>query len=211
MRSPSGSVGRRPSGDQRHRPWAESGGRRLDAPDFDGPRKTLYNRFVRWAAKGVWALDPIARAIRTHVLSAQRIHSDDTTAPVLAKLKTVTGRLWTLVRDDRPFGGEDPPAAFFEYTRARAGEYPQRHLADYVGIMPADAFAGYNAFYDARRRPGPVIEAACWSHWRRQFFDLAKLTTAPIATEAVRRIDELFEIERTINGKTAAEPPRRPS
>ena len=125
--------------------------------------------------------------------------------PVLAKLKTVTGRLWTYVRDDRPFGGKDPPAAFFEYSRTRAGEYPQRHLADYVGIMQADAFAGYNALYDARRRPGPIIEAACWSHWRRQFFDLAKLTTAPIATEAVRRIDELFEIERTINGKTAAE------
>jgi transposase len=88
---------------------------------------------------------------------------------------------------------------------ARAGEYPQRHLADFVGIMQADAFAGYNALYDARRRPGPIIEAACWSHWRRQFFDLAKLTTAPIATEAVRRIDELFEIEQTINGKTAAE------
>ena len=153
----------------------------------------------------VVALDPIVQAIRTHVLSAQRIHSDDTTVPVLAKLKTVTGRLWTYVRDDRPFSGEDPPAAFFEYSRTRAGEYPQRHLADYVGIMQADAFAGYNALYDARRRPGPIIEAACWSHWRRQFFDLAKLTKAPIATEAVRRIDELFEIERTINGKTAAE------
>jgi len=153
----------------------------------------------------VVALDPIVQAIRTHVLSAQRIHSDDTTVPVLAKLKTVTGRLWTYVRDDRPFGGKDPPAAFFEYSRTRAGEYPQRHLADYAGIMQADAFAGYNALYDARRRPGPIIEAACWSHWRRQFFDLAKLTTAPIAAEAVRRIDELFEIERTINGKTAAE------
>jgi transposase len=153
----------------------------------------------------VVALDPIVQAIRTHVLSADRIHSDDTTVPVLAKLKTVTGRLWTYVRDDRPFGGRDPPAAFFEYSRTRAGEYPQRHLADYVGIMQADAFAGYNALYDARRRPGPIIEAACWSHWRRQFFDLAKLAKAPIATEAVRRIDEVFEIERTINGKTAAE------
>jgi transposase len=70
--------------------------------------------------------------------------------------------------------------------------------------MQADAFAGYNALYDARRRPGPITEAACWSHWRRQFFDLEKLAKAPIAAEAVRRIDELFEIERTINGKTPA-------
>ncbi len=153
----------------------------------------------------VVALDPIVQAIRTHVLSAERIHSDDTTVPVLAKLKTVTGRLWTYVRDDRPFGGKDPPAAFFEYSRTRAGEYPQRHLSDYVGIMQADAFPGYNALYDARRRPGPIIEAACWTHWRRPFFDLAKLAKAPIAAEAVRRIDELFEIERTINGKMPAE------
>ena len=127
------------------------------------------------------------------------------TVPVLAKLKTVTGRLWTYVRDDKPFGGKDPPAAFFEYSRTRAGEHPQKHLADYVGIVQADAFAGYNALYDARRRPRPIIEAACWSHWRRQFFDLAKLAKAPIAAEAVRRIDELFEIERMINGKTPAE------
>src|SRR5450631_235479 len=153
----------------------------------------------------VIALDPIVQVIRAHVLRAERIHSDDTTVPVLAKLKTVTGRLWTYVRDDRPFGGRDPPAAFFEYSRTRAGEYPQKHLVDYVGIMQADAFAGYNALYDARRRPGPITEAACWSHWRRQFFDLAKLAKAPIAAEAVRRIDELFEIERTINGKAPAE------
>jgi transposase len=86
-------------------------------------------------------------------LRAERIHADDTTVPVLAKLKTVTGRLWTYVRDDQPFGGKDPPAAFFEYSRTRVGEHPQKHLVDYVGIMQADAFAGYKALYDARRRP----------------------------------------------------------
>jgi transposase len=139
------------------------------------------------------------------VLQADRIHADDTTVPVLAKMKTVTGRFWTYVRDDRPFGGADPPAAFFEYSRSRAGEHPQQHLADYVGIMQADAFAGYNALYEARRRPGPIIEAACWSHWRRQFFDLAKERKSPIAAEAVGRIDALFELERMINGKTPSE------
>ena len=158
-----------------------------------------------WVGACVVVLDPIVQALRAHVLSAERIHTDDTTVPVLAKLKTVTGRLWTYVRDDQPFGGLDPPAAFFEYSRSRAGEYPQKHLADYVGIIQADAFAGYNALYDVRRRPGPITEAACWSHWRRQLFDLAKLAKAPIAAEAVRRIDELFEIERTINGKMPAE------
>ena len=150
----------------------------------------------------VVALDPIVQALKAHVLSAERIHADDTTVPVLARLKTVTGRIWTYVRDDRPFGGQDPPAAFFEYSRSRAGEYPQKHLAGFVGVMQADAFSGYSALYEARRRPAPIIEAACWSHGRRNFFDLAKLNKAPIAVEAVRRIDELFEIERTINGKT---------
>ena len=123
------------------------------------------------------------------------------TVPVLAKLKTITGRIWTYVRDDRPFGGKVPPAAIFYYSRTRAGEYPRAHLAGWAGIMQADAYAGYNELYEARRRPAPIQEAACWAHGRRKFFELAKLAKAPIACEAVRRIDELFEIEREINGR----------
>lgn len=150
----------------------------------------------------VVALDPIIEAIRIHVMSAERIHADDTTVPVLAKLKTVAGRIWTYVRDDRPFGGTDPPAALFYYSRNRAGEHPQSHLAGYVGLMQADAFDGYNQLYKAQRKPASILEAACWSHGRRKFFELAKSGEGPIASEAVRRIDILFEIERTINGKT---------
>jgi transposase len=149
----------------------------------------------------VVALDPLIDAIRIHVMSAERIHADDTTVPVLAKMKTVLGRIWTYVRDDRPFGGSDPPAALFYYSRNRAGEHPQGHMAGYVGLMQADAFNGYNDLYRANRKPAPVLEAACWSHGRRKFFDLAKTGEAPIAAEAVRRIDELFAIERAINGK----------
>jgi transposase len=151
------------------------------------------------------ALGPIVEAIGQHVLSAERIHADDTTVPVLAKGKTSTGRLWTYVRDDRPFGGADPPAALFRYSPSRAGEYPREHLASYVGIMQADAFAGFNALYGGRRKPAPITEAACWSHGRRKLFDLAKLDKAPIAVEAVRRMDEIFAIERTILGRTPAE------
>jgi len=110
----------------------------------------------------VVALDPIVQAIRAHVLRAERIHADDTTVPVLAKLKTVTGRLWTYVRDDQPFGGKDPPAAFFEYSPTRAGEHPQKHLIDYVGIMQADAFAGFTMRFmtrddDLDRSPKPRV------------------------------------------------------
>ncbi len=151
------------------------------------------------------ALEPIVQALRDHVLRAERIHSDDTKVPVLAKMKTVTGRLWAYVRDDRPFGGQDPPAAFFEYSRNRAGEHPQRHLAGYAGIMQADAYQGYGKLYEPDRMPAPIMEAGCWAHWRRDFFDLAKDGKSPIAAEAVLRIDELFEIERAINGKSSAQ------
>jgi len=124
---------------------------------------------------------------------------------VLAKMKTVTGRIWVYLRDDRPFGGRDPPAAFYEYSPSRHGEYPRGHLEGWAGVMQADAFAGFNELYDGARKPGPVIEVPCWSHARRKFFDLAKLAKAPIAREAVCRIDELFAIERDINGKSPHE------
>jgi Transposase IS66 family len=92
------------------------------------------------------------------------------TVPVLAKMKTITGRLWAYVRDDRPFGGKDPPAAFFQYSRSRAGEYPRTHLAGWVGIMQADAFAGFNELYAGTRQPAPITEAACWAHYLESDF-----------------------------------------
>src|SRR5436305_15147712 len=121
---------------------------------------------------------PLVEAIRAHVFAAERIHADDTTVPVLAKGKTRTGRLWVYVRDDRPFGGRDPPAAAFFYSPDRGGEHPERHLANYVGLMQADAYAGFNQLYETARKPGPIIEAACWAHARRKFFDLARLQKA---------------------------------
>jgi transposase len=163
------------------------------------------------------ALRPIFERLEAYVLTAERLHGDDTTVPVLAKGKTRTGRCWVYVRDDRPFGGPAPPAAVFYYSRDRAGEHPQRHLAKYAGILQADAYSGYNKLYEGDRRPGPIQEAACWVHARRKFFVLADLATSarrkaqgktaavisPIAFDAVRRIDALFDIEREINGKNA--------
>jgi len=149
---------------------------------------------------GVAVLSPLTEPIRRHVFAAERVHGDDTTVPLQAPGKTITARLWTYVRDDRPFAGPDPPAAVFFYSRHRAGEHPARHLASYAGILQADAYAGFGELYDGRRKPGPITEAACRSHGRRHFFELADLRKAPLAVEAVRRIDELFAIERTING-----------
>ena len=162
-------------------------------------------------------LAPLLRRLEAHVFAAERLHGDDTTVPVLAAGKTDTGRCWVYVRDDRPFGGQDPPAAMFYYSRDRGGEHPARHLASYAGILQADAYGGYNKLYEPERKPGPIVEAGCWVHARRPFFVLADVAAnarrkaqgktasvlSPLAVEAVRRIDTLFDIERTINGQSA--------
>ena len=119
---------------------------------------------------------------------------------MLAKNKCRASSLRAHVRDDRPFGGKAAPAVLLYYSPNREGEHPQRQLAKYTGIMQVDAYSGYNALYVAGRQPGPIIEAACWAHGRRKLFELARLRKMPIAIEAVRRIDELFAIERDING-----------
>lgn len=158
-----------------------------------------------WVGACAATLMPMVEAIRAHVFAAERIHADDTTVPVMAKGKTRTGRLWTYVRDDRPFGGSAAPAAALFYSPDRGGEHPGQHLANYAGLMQADAYAGFNKLYHPSRKPGPVTEAACWAHARRKFFDLARLKKAPIAIEAVKCIDALFAIEREINGLTSQE------
>jgi len=153
-----------------------------------------------WVGASTATLAPLFTLLQAHVMAAERLHGDDTTVPVLARGKTITGRLWTYVRDDRPFGGPAPPAAIFYYSRDRGGEHPQRHLAGYRGILQADAYAGFNDLYSEARKPDPVTQALCWAHGRRNFFQLAELAKAPVAIEAVQRIDAIFDIERTING-----------
>jgi transposase len=155
-----------------------------------------------WVGAAAATLMPLVAAVQAHVLAGARIHADDTPVPVLAKGKTRTGRLWTYVRDDRPFGGTDPPAAAFFYSADRGGVHAERHLAGWAGLMQADAYAGFGRLYEAGRKPGPIVEAACWAHARRKLFDLAQLSQAPIAIDAVARIDALFALEREINGAT---------
>jgi transposase len=160
-------------------------------------------------------LKPLHALIEAHVLTATRLHGDDTTVPLLARGGTKTARLWTYVRDDRPFGGAAPPAVVFKFSRDRASEHPTGHLKGWKGILQADAYAGYNDLYRGDRKPGPILPALCWSHARRKFFELADIDgnirkgkdsneISPIALEAVKRIDALFEIERELNGQNAA-------
>jgi transposase len=159
-------------------------------------------------------LRPLHELIRAHVFAGERVHGDETPVPVLAKHQCRKGRLWTYVRDDKPFAGPAPPAAVFFYSRDRTAEHPERHLAGYAGILQADAYAGFNRLYDADRKGGPITEASCWAHGRRKFFELADVAAkargqlsvlAPLAVEAVKRIDAIFDIEREINGRSIEE------
>ncbi|MGO6709296.1 IS66 family transposase [Rhizobium leguminosarum] len=162
------------------------------------------------------ALKPLHGLIEAHVLAAERLHGDDTTVPILAKGKTDIGRIWTYVRDDRPFGGQSPPAALYYASRDRRQEHPERHLKSFTGILQADAYGGYNPLFKVDRDPLPLTQALCWAHSRRKFFVLADIASnakrgknaaafSPVALETVKRIDALFDIEREINGLAADE------
>jgi hypothetical protein len=162
------------------------------------------------------ALAPIHALIERHVLDGGRLHGDDTTVPLLARGGTKTARLWTYVRDDRPWDGGAPPAAVFKFSTDRRKEHPTRHLAGWNGVLQSDVYGGYNDLYLADRSPGPVRSALCWSHARRKFFELADIKAiarkgrsvaeeiSPIALDAVTRIDAIFAVEREINGLSAA-------
>lgn len=153
-----------------------------------------------WVGQVTVALAPLVQRIEDHVRAGSRIHADDTPVPVLAKGKTRTGRLWTVVRDDRPFAGPAPPAAAYFYSPDRSGCHAEAYLESYAGIMQADAFSGFGRLYRPGREAGAIVEAACWAHARRKLFELAELRKAPMAIEAVKRIDALFEIERALGG-----------
>lgn len=161
------------------------------------------------------ALAPIHALIRAHVLAAKRLHADDTTVPLLAKGGTTTARLWTYLRDDRPFAGGAPPAALYYFSTDRRMEHPTKHLAGWTGILQADAYGGYNELYGADHKPSPALSALCWSHARRKFFELADIKStarkgkkvseeiSPVALEAVKRFDAIFDVERELNGLEA--------
>jgi transposase len=152
-----------------------------------------------WVGRSVALLDPLVAALRKEVVASDVLHGDDTPVPVLApgRGSTKTGRLWTYVRDGRPHGSKEPPAAVFFYSPDRKGEHPQIHLKNFKGILHADGYAGFNTVFET----GRVTEAACWAHVRRKFFDVHAANGSPIAKEALDRIGALYGIEAGIRGK----------
>src|SRR5690348_16825631 len=151
-----------------------------------------------WVGATSAALSPLIDALAADVMASDTLHVDDTPVPVLAPGtgKTKTGRLWTYVRDERPFAGVRPPAALFFYSPDRKGEHPRAHLKDFRGVIHADGYAGFNELFAGNR----VVEAACWAHARRKFFDVHAANGSPIAKEALERIGKLYEVEKEIQG-----------
>jgi transposase len=155
-----------------------------------------------WVGEAASLLDPLVGVLGRYVLAAGKLHADDTPVPVLAPGhgRTRTGRLWAYVRDDRPAAGPDPPAVVYRYSPDRKGERPQSHLASFAGILQADGYSGFTPLY----ADGRVVEAACWAHARRKYYDVYASDRSPTAAGALRRIGLLYAIEREIRGERPA-------
>ena len=161
---------------------------------LDLDRSTLAD----WVGKSTALLEPLADAIGRHVLAAEAIFADDTPVQMLAPGtgKTRTSRLWTYARDERPWAGAAPPAAWYRFSGDRKGQHPKDHLARFHGWMHADGYAGFEDLY----RSGAVREVACMAHVRRKFVDIHRAQASPIAEEAIRRIARLYAVEKEARG-----------
>lgn len=161
-------------------------------------RSTLAN----WVGGASWWLEALRDRLATEVFASEKLFADDTPIPVLdpGRGRTRTGRLWVYVRDDRPWNGPDPPAAVYFYSPDRKAERPAVHLDRFRGILQVDGYAGFE-----KLTANGILLAACWAHVRRKFYDVHQATGAPIAAEALRRIAELYALEKEIRGRSAEE------
>ena len=166
---------------------------------IDLDRSTLAD----WVGRAAWHLRPVHERLLEYIRASTKIFADETRAPVLdpGRGRTKTGQLWAYARDDRPFGGADPPIAVYVYAQNRKSDQPLAHLAGFCGVLQVDGYAGYRAL--AQRNS--VRLAFCWSHVRRRFYELAAAGPAPIAAQALERIGELYAVEKDIRGRNPDE------
>ena len=156
-----------------------------------------------WVDRAAWLLRPLRERLLVHLKTSTKLFADETTAPVLdpGRGRTKTGQLWAYARDDRPWGGTDPPGVAYVYAPDRTAERPIAHLAGFKGVLQVDGYGGYRALAER----GDVELAFCWANVRRRFYELAASGPAPIATEALERIAALYAIEAEIRGRSAAQ------
>lgn len=158
-----------------------------------------------WVGFAATELEPLHARLIEILKGSSKLFCDETRCPVLdpGRGKTKTGYLWAIARDDRPWGGSDPPAVAYSYAPGRGGEHARALFVGFNGVLQVDGYAGYNGLADAARPGGAVTLAYCWSHFRRQFYDIAKSGNAPIATVALDKISALYGIEEEIRGHDA--------
>ncbi len=162
---------------------------------------------AHWVGFAAFELAPLHERLVAILKASTKLFADETRCPVLdpGRGKTKTGYLWAIARDDRPWGGSDPPAVAYTYAPGRGSEHASALLAGFFGVLQVDGYAGYDRQADATRAGGPLVIAYCWSHFRRRFYDIAKAGNAPIAAEALNRIGALYAIEVEIRGRSADE------
>lgn len=174
----------------------------------DIPDTTL----VDWCGRAMKTLQPLIDLIEAEIMSSDLLHADDTPIKVLDPSRrkkglgkgVKQGRIWTYVRDQRPWAGDAPPGAVYYFAPDRKGEHVRGHLRNSSGILQADAYPGFNKLYEPKLDGAPQFqEAACWAHLRRDFHDVWVATKSKIAREALDRIGELYDIEREISGQSA--------
>jgi len=164
----------------------------------DLPRSTL----AGWVGGACWWLEALHERLAKSVFASDHLFADDTPIPVLdpGRGRTKTGRLWVYAREQRPWGGPEPPAAVYLFAPDRKAERPVAHLANFKGVLHVDGYAGFEQL----AQNGDVVLAACWSHTRRKFYEVAQATNAPIATEALGQIAKLYAIEAGVRGQSPA-------
>ncbi|SOE01850.1 IS66 family transposase [Caenispirillum bisanense] len=163
-----------------------------------------------WVGHACWWLKPLYERLRLHLLSSAKLYADETRLPVLdpGRGRTKTCQLWAYARDDRPWGGGDPPAVAYVYAAGRAADHARDHLSGFAGVLQVDGYAAYKSVVTAKAGaalPLPITLAFCWSHLRRKFYELHVKQGSPVAAEALRRIAELYRIESEIRGRAPEE------
>ncbi len=175
----------------------------MAAEGIEIDRSTL----AHWVGFAAFELMPIYDRLVADLKASTKLFADETRCPVLdpGRGRTKTGYLWALARDDRPWGGTDPPAVAYMYAPGRGEVHAERHLAGFAGTLQVDGYVAYKKLSDPKRAGGPLLLANCWGHFRRLFYDIAKGGNAPVATEALVRIAALYAIEEEIRGRSADE------
>jgi transposase len=155
-----------------------------------------------WVGGACWWLEALHERLCKNVFASNHLFADDTPVPVLdpGRGRTKTGRLWVYAREQRGWGGPDPPAAVYVFAPDRKAERPASHLERFKGVLHVDGYAGFERL----TAKGEVVLAACWAHTRRKFYDVAEAENTPLAHEALRRIASLYAVEAHVRGQPPA-------